>query len=519
MVLAMHERRSRILRGLVASAVAGFTIVVVVSPPVAAGTTRADGAFDATALHAFVAHEVERNDLPGVSVGVVQGDRVVDVSGYGTTDGHHRVKPSTPFLLASVSKPLTAAAALQLVSAGKVRLDESVHTYLPEFEMADAAALRITVRQLLEHTSGLPLTSCDTRKDATTLKQYVGELRTVHLASRPGEVHSYCSGNYNLLGRMIEVVSGETYAGYMHRHVFDPLQMRHTFTSEQAARSAGMARGHRWLYGILDTHDERYNTSQLPSGFVVSTAEDMSHFLVAQLDGGRFDGRSVLEPSRVSAMQAPGVPVPGAAGDTYGLGWRHAELGGVQTIQHQGDSFYFHNLAFIDPRTRRGAVILVNGNGVLPISSSFKTLEAGVARIVDGRPAAPDAGMSLRQLFVVQDLVLALLLAVAAWPLVRMPHWIRRVRVDRAAGRRRRLRTVSRTTAEIMIPVAVLGLVRLVLAQLGAQSWSEGLSLFPDTGAWLWTVCLVVMLTGILRLSLVLGFNREGGWAAAPGTR
>ena len=448
------------LSRLVTVGIASVAVVVCTMAASAHGSSTSDiddsstKPLDVAALNAFVARQVRRDHLPGVALGVVDGGRVVDLSGFGKADDKHAVTPRTPFLLASMSKPLTATAVLQLVSAGKVRLDHPVHDYLPEFEMADRSARRITVRQLLQHTSGIPVTSCDTRRDATTLKQYVAELRTVHLASLPGARHSYCSGNYNVLGRLVEVISGETFGTYMQRQVFGPLDMSRSFTSERAADAAGMARGHRWLFGALDARDERYNTSQLPSGFLISSAEDMTHFLAAQLNGGSFRGRSVLAPDWVAAMQAPGVPVPGAPGDTYGLGWRRSDVGGVPTVQHYGDNYYFHGVLFLDPRTRRAVVVLINGNGVLPVTTAFKTLEAGVAQIVDGQSPKPAQGLTLRQRFLVQDLLLAALLVLVLWPLLRLPHWTRRLRRDRAAARSRRFRTAARISAEIVLPLS-----------------------------------------------------------------
>jgi Beta-lactamase len=278
--------------------------------------------------------------------------------------------------------------------------------------------------------------------------------------------------------------------------------------------------GHRWLFGVLDPQDERYNTSQLPSGFLIASAEDMTHFLVAQQDGGRYEDASVLSPAGIAAMQAPGVPT-GARGERYGLGWKRARLGGVPTIQHFGDDFYAHGVVFLEPGSRRGAVLLVNANGVPALVAAFPPIEAGVARLLAGQEPAPDAGLSLPRLYLVLDAALAVLLVAALWPLVRLRRWARRLAEDRRAGRRRRLRTALRVTAEVAGPLAVLGAARLALRRLGAQSWAEGRGLFPDTGAWLWTVCSAVALTGVARAVVALRAARTrpraGARAAAPG--
>src|SRR3712207_2371790 len=128
---------------------------------------------DVAQIDAFVRAQVARHGIPGLALAVVDGDQIIHLGGYGTADQTGRaVTPHTPFVLASVSKPITALAVMQLVEAGKVELDAPVQHYLPAFRLADpAASAQITVRHLFQHTSGMPNTACDTRGDAETLEQ------------------------------------------------------------------------------------------------------------------------------------------------------------------------------------------------------------------------------------------------------------------------------------------------------------------------------------------------------------
>jgi len=202
-------------------------------------------------------------------------------------------------------------------------------------------------------------------------------------------------------------------------------------------------------------------------------------------------------------MQAPGVPA--GADARYGLGWKRAPLGDVSVIQHAGDNYYFHTMVFMDPATRRGAVILVNGNGVVPYATALRSIEAAVARLLAGREPAPASEPGLREVYLLLDVVLAIPLVLTLIALARLPRWGRGLRAARLAGRRRRWRTGLRVGAEIALPVALLGLVRYLIGTTGAQSWSEILQLFPDLGAWLWVVCILVLVTGLGRLLIVLG--------------
>ncbi|HZG68401.1 MAG TPA: serine hydrolase domain-containing protein, partial [Herpetosiphonaceae bacterium] len=292
-------------------------LVVPFMTPHVTATSRTSAPYVAN-IDAFVRDQVERHGIPGLSLALVDGDQIVHLGGYGKADQTGRaVTPQTPFVVASVSKPMTALAVMQLVEAGTVELDAPVQRYLPTFRVADpVASAQITVRHLFQHTSGIPNTACDTRADAATLEQYVAELQTVKLAAPVGTRHIYCSGNYNVLGRIVEAVSGQSFGDYMQQQVFAPLEMRHSFASEQEARQDGLAQGYRWVFGRLVPFHERYNTSQLPSGYLISSAEDLAHFLLAQLNGGRFGSTTVLSPAGIAAMQAPGVST-GSGKDTY----------------------------------------------------------------------------------------------------------------------------------------------------------------------------------------------------------
>ncbi len=476
---------------------------------------------DVTRIDAFVGEQVQRHGIPGLALALIEGDRIVHLRGYGKADQTGRaVTPQTPFIVASVSKPMTALAVMQLVEAGKLELDAPVQRYLPAFRVADpVASQQITVRHLLQHTSGIPNTACDTRVNAETLEQYVAELQTVTLAAPVGTRHIYCSGNYNVLGRIVETVSGESFGDYMWQHVFAPLEMRHSFTSEQAARQDGLAQGYRWIFGRLVPFHERYNTSQLPSGYMIASAEDMAHFLIAQLNEGRFGSSTVLSPEGIAAMQAPGVST-GAGEETYGLGWETGTLGGVPAVSHVGAHADAHTLAFILPETRRGAVLLINANAWLPSFGTFQSLEEGVARLLAGEEPAVASSMRLGTLYLIVDAMLAGLFALALWPLLGMRRWYQRQQ-HHQPGRRQRLRAGLRLVWEFGMPLTLLLGTRLFFHMLGAQSWGEGQLLFPDVGVWLWAISLIMLLTGVTRLGLLIRLlqrtGSERGMAAPAG--
>jgi CubicO group peptidase (beta-lactamase class C family) len=392
---------------------------------------------------------------------------------------------------------------MQLVEAGQVELDAPVQRYLPEFRVVDPVASgQITVRHLLLHTSGLPTTACDTRTDADTLSDYVAELQTVRLDSPVGARHSYCSGNYNILGRIIESVSGRSFGEYMQEHIFVPLSMQNSFTSEAEAQSEGMAHGYQWIFGLRVQTHHGYNTSQLPSGYIISSAEDMSHFLIAQLNNGRYAGVNLLSENSISAMQTPGTARGHDGG--YGFGWVISPVGAVPSIWHDGVNANFHSMLLMQPERRRGVVILVNSFGIVAYESAYKEIEAGVARLLAGMQPVADS-QSLGRLYVLIDLLMLGVLFIVLWPLFGIRKWNRWLSDSQQAGNLPFVRVTLRAAWEIVFALAFLTAIRLVIVTgLGAQSWYEVLTVFPDFVVWIWVFASIILITGVIRMKLIL---------------
>jgi CubicO group peptidase (beta-lactamase class C family) len=453
----------------------------------APGADRSSQAVDVQRIDSFLRDQVERHGIPGLAVGVVDAGRTIMAKGYGTADSTGRaVTAQTPFILASVSKPLTATAVMQLVDAGRVTLDAPVQRYLPQFHVADPDASReITVRDLLTHTSGLPASGCE--RDVGTLGEFVASLHDVTLDAPVGSRFIYCSGNYNILGLIVEEVSGEPFGEYVQRHIFTPLGMAHSYTSEAPARADGLAQGHRWIFGEVVAMDY-YNASGVPSGYLISSAQDMCHFLSASMDGGRYGRTRLLSSGATAAMQRPQVDA--GDGSTYGLGWRQGSLGGVPAVYHYGQNYNTETLAFMEPQTGRGAVILINAQSLLALNA-FRSIENGVARLLDGQDPGNPA-IPVPTMYVGFDTIVIVSSGLALLPLLRIRRWARRV----AGPGRMRRRTVARVVAELAAPVLVLVAARIVIGMIGA-TWHEMFLLVPDGVGWLWGICGATFTAGI----------------------
>jgi CubicO group peptidase (beta-lactamase class C family) len=471
-----------------------------------AGTAAATPPVDTGQIDDFLQQQLQRHRLPGMALGLVDGDRIVHVRGFGTADSTGRpVGAQTPFVLASVSKPLTATAVMQLVDAGKVQLDAPVQHYLPQFQVADpVASSQITVRQLLNHTSGLPASAC--QRETATLEQFLASMRTVKLDRPVGTRHVYCSGNYNILGLMVQRVSREPFGEYVRHHIFAPLGMRHSYTAQAPARQDGLAQGHRWLFGVMEPMDY-YNPSGVPSGYLISTAEDMTHFLIAQQNGGVYQGHRLLSAAAVAQMQQPAVNA--GQGSSYGLGWSQGKIGDVAAVYHFGANYDVETLVMMEPGNGRGAVILINAQGLLAVDA-FRSIESGLARMLNGEiPTSAPAPMPT--VYGLVDTILIALTSLALLPALRLAHWARTT-----APRRRRQRLGRRVAARIVIEMGsgllILAAVGFFTNQLGA-TWYEMALLIPDFLPWLWAISAVIILTGLTRALIA-----RHAWATARTT-
>ena len=481
-----------------------LVVVSLTALPVAAASHA--GAPDLTRIDAYVSEQMQADHIPGVALGLVHNDQIVHLRGFGEASQSGRaVTPHTPFILASVSKSFTALAIMQLVEAGKVELDAPVQRYLPWFRVADpVASARITLRHLLYHMSGIPSSGYPCRADqvTTSLEQYVRSLATLTLDRPVGSRPDYCSTNYDVLGLIVQTVSGQPYGTYVQQHVFAPLQMHDSFASEQEARRDGLTQGHRWIFGVPAPFDY-YPLSQVPAGGLISSVQDITHYLVAQMNGGRFGSTSVLSSAGIATMHAPAVPQEGGSG-SYGMGWVNGPLAGVPAIWHGGNIAHFHALLLIEPQTHWGAILLVNANSVIP--PGLDPLDAGVTRLLAGQ--TPPDSMGLITFYLILDGVLAVLLALAVFPLLRLRRWSRRFE-QRQQRRPQFIRLGLRLTWDVALPVAILLGASLFASLLGATSWYWILLVWPDLGLWILAICTLLLLTGVLRAVLAIRVLRR----------
>lgn len=352
-------------------------------------------------LDDFLEGHLKRLNLPGAVLAVVEGEEIVHRRGFDTGNaGGMQAKSAlltqdTPFFIGSLTKSFTAVAIMQLVEEGRVDLNAPVQRYLPWFRVADSeASAQITVRHLLNQTSGLPqlvgmrpLADFDPSPRAT--ERQARELTDLVLSRSVGGGFEYSNMNYNLLGLVVEAVTGESYAEYLRHRIFQPLGMSRSFAWSAAARANGPAVGHRLWFGLpVSAPDLPVPTGSLPSGQLISSSEDMARYLVAHLNGGRAGGAQILSAEGMAELHRPAARA-GAMGvdmGSYAMGWFVQEREHGTVVSHHGTVPNFFAFMALLPEQQRGMVVLVNGNHLFWDVALQEVCMEATSFLAGGRP-------------------------------------------------------------------------------------------------------------------------------------
>jgi CubicO group peptidase (beta-lactamase class C family) len=323
---------------------------------------------------ARLTHLAAKYDVPGAVLGLwVDGERTI--TPYGVLNRRTGVETTADsvFQIGSVTKPWTATMIVQLAAEGRLALDDAVVKLLPEASIDP----RITVRQLLTHTSGIDGdVFTDTGRGDDCVERYVELLAGVPQLFEPGTAYSYCNAGFVLLGRIIEVLDGRTWDESLRARLVEPLGLTATTTLPEEAIL------HRAAVGHLASDGSVVSTWQLPrsigpAGTIAATAEDLLKFAQLHLDD-------------YAEMREPQVTCPGGTGGLaeIGLAWRLYDWSGRRLFGHDGMTI--SQLAFlrIDPEARIAFCLLTNSGNAPALFEELAT-EVFAHHTGVGVPAAP----------------------------------------------------------------------------------------------------------------------------------
>ncbi|MEX2261644.1 MAG: serine hydrolase domain-containing protein [Bryobacteraceae bacterium] len=320
---------------------------------------------------AILAKEIDENRVLAASLLVARRDRIVLHEGFGRllpAENSPRTKPDTVFLLASITKPVTACALMLLVERGLVSLDDPVARYIPEFKGEDRRGVR--VRDLLSHTSGLPdmlPENTQLRRANVPLKDFVKGVFTTPLLYPPRTSFRYQSMGTLLAGEIVERVSGLPLREFEKREIFGPLGMNDSSLGmggrkiEDTAWCQTSPNANQADQKSFGANSPYWRDMGHPWGGMHSTTRDLAVLLQTFLNGGVYNGKRVFSQATVAAMtrdQNEAVKAPWGLG--WGLGnslvWAYfGDLASPRTFGHSGAT---GTVAWADPERQLVCVIL-----------------------------------------------------------------------------------------------------------------------------------------------------------------
>ena len=323
-------------------------------------TARADDEVDR-----YVETQMSSLHIPGVSLAVVRDGRVIKAKGYGfaNVELNAPATKETVYEIGSITKQFTAVAVMMLVEEGKISLDEKITKY---FSKAPAAWNRITVRHLLNHTSGIQnhvavpgfmgIFKTNLSGETTpTSEELVKEFFKLPQEFEPGETWAYDNGGYILLGLIVERASGKSYFQFLDERIFKLLGMTVTRSTETKQIVPNRAAGYEWVDGKFENRPVLLPAIAFSAGSVLSTALDM-----AKMDAALYTEK-LLKKSSLDKIWTPAKTNDGAlASLDYGFGWFVGSFHKHRLVQHTGGTpgFSAAFYRFVDDRLT--VIILTN---------------------------------------------------------------------------------------------------------------------------------------------------------------
>jgi CubicO group peptidase (beta-lactamase class C family) len=324
-------------------------------------------------LDAVLTRAVAEQHIPGLAIGVVQNGKLVYGRGFGVMEIGKPDKPVTTqtlFHMASITKPFVATSVMQLWEQGKVDLDAPIKKYVPYFQLSDARAASITVRQMLTHTSGMPdVEDYEWNKpqyDEGALERYVRSLTDQKLRWDPGTKFAYSNMAYEVLGDLVAKVSGQSFEDYVAVHILQPLAMTSSTLLLRKADPAKLAAGHtrRTAGGMKVVTHYPYNRAHTPSSNLHSNVDDMARWAMANMNRGDLDGHRILKDSTYDVMWKPHAQRTESA--RVGISWFLTEVQGEKAVMHNGGDDGFATRLVLFPERRTAVFYMLNCDACKP---------------------------------------------------------------------------------------------------------------------------------------------------------
>jgi len=337
-------------------------------------------------------------DVPGIAVAIVKDDKMIFAKGYGyaSLSTHKKVDENTLFGIASNSKAFTTAAIGILSDEGKLKLDDKVTDYIPEFKMYDPyVTAEFTIRDLLTHRSGLGLGAGDLMDwpDSTnfTVEDMIHNLRYLKPVSSFRSKFDYDNQLYKVAGELIKRVSGMSWEEFVETRIMKPLQMDHSAAAYQRIKDySNVVDAHSPVDGKVIVIPRYLTTTGNAAGGIYSSVADLSKWVIMQMNNGKYgDGKQLFSEAIHWQMWSPQTILPvGPVSPynthfaAYGLGWFLNDCKGYKEVSHTGGIDGMVTKVDLIPELKLGIIVLTNqmsGAAFSSIANQIKDSYLGIS--------------------------------------------------------------------------------------------------------------------------------------------
>ncbi|MCH5151982.1 MAG: beta-lactamase family protein [Clostridiales bacterium] len=387
-------------------------------------------------IDAYLSDAFSKAHFPAMSVTVVDKENVLLSKAYGSCES-----TDTPFLLGSVSKSFTALCIMQLVEQGKVDLDKNIVEYLPDATDGN----KITVRQLLNHTSGL------------------GEhqnLENNKIVGKQGE-HTYANVNYSLLGKIIEAVSKQSYESYVTENVFTPLNMTNSAATLEKSIENGLIDGYENWFGVNTKTGAKYPQKPndwitVPAGYLSASTADLGKYIQMYLNGGQ----GIVSSESIDKMFYENVSVDAAIPYKYGMGWTLInEPLKEPALRHSGLVETGMSVIYVLPESELGIAIAVNTNDYFVGKDLMDRIDWGVALMLMGDKPNQISSSEYVTRHLLYDFIYFVALVIAVLPLCLLRVYKNRLQVGNLP-----VKIVAIVSLHLLLPIFLLLLPQIAFS-------------------------------------------------------
>ena len=325
-----------------------------------------------TYIDDFIHKKMEEYHIPGLAFVMVKDGEIFLSKGYGYADVTEKtaVKPGETLLrVGSVSKLFTATAVMQLVEQGKLNLKTDVNEYLTLFKLPENYPEPVTPHNLLTHTSGFRSKPIGILTRDEGERKPIGDFLASNMLPRslpPGSVIIYSNHGFYLAGHLVETISGCSFEQYMEEGILQPLEMQNSSFAMTDKLSSSLANGYQFINGNYEVVPAEYSIIKpSPAGSLIATAEDIAHFMIAQLQRGKYKNQQILNENTCTEMQKQQFTNdPKLPGVCYGF-YEYKDYN-QRAIMHDGDVSGFSSRLFLLPECNLGFFVCINtGNSIL----------------------------------------------------------------------------------------------------------------------------------------------------------